>query len=286
MPAANDTSERTIGDHPAEERGLVAVPDEELLGAQDVRVADREVAPPALEERPAAVVADRVGDERADGGADRAGEHGERQVPGPVGQGLHAGALADEEAGEREHELGRDRNDDALDRDPDRDAEVADRLVQGRDRLADGTVEEVEHARQDSRGLPDEARTRWSCPALHSGDGRGAHRGRHRCRLVRARPAVRGPGLRPPELRLLGGRGPRIEGRARRGPKPPAPPPPPRAPSLGGQPVRAGRSLARVQSVPRRRSRTAGPPTTRSCRPRRGRRVPRSGPMPRPSSRC
>ncbi len=137
--------------HPPEEAGRLAVAGEERIGAVEVRGRDAEVPPPPLDDGSPAPGADRVGDERPDRRPERARQHRQPVVPGRAADRFEGGALADEEAGEREHDLGRDRDDDALDGDPQRHAEVADRLVDLGDQVADRPVQEVEHGREHSR---------------------------------------------------------------------------------------------------------------------------------------
>ena len=80
-----------------------------------------------LDERPAAPCPDGIRDEGADGRAEGAREDHQPELPRLTGDGLDGGALTDEEPREGQDELRGDRDDDALDRHPERHAEVADR---------------------------------------------------------------------------------------------------------------------------------------------------------------
>ncbi len=156
MPAANDTRDRITADHPTEEAGGLAVPGEEVVRLVEVRRGDADVPTPSLQERTAAPGADPVRDERADRRSEGAGQHRQPEVPGAAGDGLERRPFADEEPREREDELGRDRDDDALEGDPERDAEIADGFVDLGDQFADRSVQEVEHGREHSRLSSDE----------------------------------------------------------------------------------------------------------------------------------
>jgi hypothetical protein len=108
---------------------------------------DEHVAAVALEERPTAVGADGVGDERADRVADGREDDDEPEVPGLAGQRLDGVRVRHEEAGEREDQLGRERDHRRLDGHRDHHPDVADGAVQALEERDGDLVDELEHAR-------------------------------------------------------------------------------------------------------------------------------------------
>ena len=136
--------------HPSEEAGRIAVAREERLRAIEIRPGDAEIATPALDDRPAAPCADRVRDQRPDRGPERPRQHDQPVRPRLPGERLDRVARSDEETREGKHELGRDRDDHALDRDPQRDPEIPDGIVDLGDQVSHRPVQEVEHGREHS----------------------------------------------------------------------------------------------------------------------------------------
>src|SRR5437764_7020358 len=126
---------------PADEDGDAAEAPEEPLDHLELALAHQHDAAPALDQRPAAPIADRVGDRRADIATDGARGRDQRKVEA---------AGRDEITGERHDDLGGERNAGALDRHQDDDAAVAERGNRRDDEGRDGCDDAFEQG--NSRG--------------------------------------------------------------------------------------------------------------------------------------
>ena len=117
---------RTIGS--SRPKNAVAAPclAKNLLGQLDLVLADQDVLPVALQEGPATVRPDRVGNERAKRVPDGRGDHDEPVVPRLAGDRLDRRGVRDEEAREGEDQLGRQRDHRRLDGHREEDPEVPD----------------------------------------------------------------------------------------------------------------------------------------------------------------
>ena len=145
-PAGKLMNVRTIGSSRPMNTVAAAVLREEPVGELDLVRPDQQVLPVALEERPAAVRADGVGDERAERVPDRRHDHDDPEVPRRAGERLELARVGDQEAGVGEDQLGRQRDHRRLDRHREHHAEVADGAVQGVQERDDDLVDEGEHA--------------------------------------------------------------------------------------------------------------------------------------------
>ena len=134
------------GQQPPDEHGGRAVAREERIGQLDLVRPDEQVLPVPLEERPPAVGADRIGDQRAERVPDRRHDDHDPEVPRLAGDRLELARVGHQEAGVREDELGWQRDHRRLDRHGGHDAEVADRPVQVVEERDDEVVDEGEHA--------------------------------------------------------------------------------------------------------------------------------------------
>ena len=108
----------------------------------------------ALEEGPSAVGPDPVRDQRARRVAEGRDDDDDPEAPWRVGDRLEVGRIGDEEPGERQDELRRDRDHRRLEGHGEEDARVPERAVERRQERDDDLIDEGEHGSSSSGHEP------------------------------------------------------------------------------------------------------------------------------------